>query len=413
MFNAAPPRADPMVGMPFARTGRARTRPHVGAMLRAHRRWLAGARIGARRANDGAVPLAGAHLEGADLRRADLAGQSLREARLRGAALARARLQGADLRGADLTQANLADADLAGANLTGARLVEANLAGADLSRAVLWSADLTGAHVSGAALGGAELRHAVLLGITWGEGSLQERTAERPAGARLAGARLRGADLAGRDLRGADLTGADLRDADLRGADLRGACLFRARLSGADTAGARLEGADIEQGRTRATRRRSIALPAALTRERRARTRLVEGALIGVLALVAATVWLTVQGPGQDPSPAAQAAPVPPAAARDVAAPRLAVAPPGLVLTGLGATGSWIEARRGGPDGALLAQETIAPGATRRWSPSPPLWIRVGNTDGLAVSLDGRRRALPGGTGNFRISGAGVVRLSD
>jgi uncharacterized protein YjbI with pentapeptide repeats len=387
-------------------------------MLRAHRRWLAGARTGARRANTEALPLAGANLDGADLRRADLTGQCLREARLRSAVLSQARLQGADLREADLTQANLAGADLAGANLTGARLVEANLAGANLSRAVLWSADLTGAHVSGAALGGAELRNAVLLGITWGEGSMQERTAERPAGARLAGAALRGADLAGRDLRDADLTGADLRDADLRDADLRGACLFRAQLGGAAMAGARLEGADLEQAELEVApsggpRRRLLALPPALTRERRARSRLVEVALGAALVLVAATIWIAMKG-AEDPSAGGDAAAgLPPGAALNVSGPQAGTQGPVVALAGEWPTGSWIEVRRGGRRGELLFQGTLWPGVTRRWSTPPPLWIRVGNTDALAVEVDGRRRALRGGTGNFLISETGVVRLPD
>jgi hypothetical protein len=127
-------------------------------------------------------------------------------------------------------------------------------------------------------------------------------------------------------------------------------------------------------------------------------------------------VWLALQQPVDDPAPPTARPPAPPpAAAVPVATPAPAPAParPAIALTGLAPSGSWIEVRRGGEAGERLFQGVLAPGVTRRWSPTPPLWVRVGNTDALTASVGGRRRALPGGTGNFRVSTAGVARLSD
>lgn len=394
----------------------ARDRPRAerpGAMLRAHRRWLRGARGGIR-ANRTGAPLAGADLHDADLRRADLTGENLRGANLRGARLSRARLGGADLSHANLTWANLSGAMLSGAVLTGARLAEANLSGANLSRAVLRSADLTGAHLAGAVLDGADMAQATLLGTTWGDGPRAPAAADASEPARLAGASLRGAMLAGFDLSHADLTGADLEGADLRGADLRGACLFRARLAGALLEDADLEGADLEGADLRDTgftapegpppRRSGAAerVVAWLTRDRPELRVPVAAALIALVVGmgVGAAALLPDMVGGGDRAPAAAAA-----------GPAPAPAPAGIVLRGRAPEGSWVEVRRGGGAGPLLFVGTLAPGESRRWDEDARLWVRVGNTDGLRVAVAGRPRPLRGGTGNFRVAADGVRRL--
>ncbi|HLZ40044.1 MAG TPA: pentapeptide repeat-containing protein [Candidatus Sulfotelmatobacter sp.] len=101
--------------------------------------------------------IAGARLNGANLRCA-LAPEAF---------LAGADLSGADLSGADLTGVNLRGAKLAFADLHGANLIEADLQDADLSSANLTDvdffstdlsrADLIGAHLSGAKLNVADL----------------------------------------------------------------------------------------------------------------------------------------------------------------------------------------------------------------------------------------------------------------
>ena len=136
-------------------------------------------------------------------------------------------LQDAYLRGADLEAADLQDANLRGANLRGANLQDADLRGADLQDAYLRGADLQDADLQDANLRGANLR-----------------------GADLQDAYLRGADLQDADLRGADLRGADLQDADLQDADLRGADLQDADLQDADLRDANLRDANLRRART-------------------------------------------------------------------------------------------------------------------------------------------------------------------
>ena len=107
-----------------------------------------------------------------------------------------------NLEGAHLNDANLTRANLRGANLEGA-----NLNDADLTRANLEGANLEGAHLEGAHLNDADLTRANL------------------RGANLRGAYFHDADLTGADLRGANLEDASLRGADLEDANLRGANL--------------------------------------------------------------------------------------------------------------------------------------------------------------------------------------------
>jgi len=76
-------------------------------------------RFPAARAGDGGFPLA---FGAAQLAGADLQGRDLRGAPLAGADLRAANLRGADLRGADLRWALLDGADLTGADLRGALL---------------------------------------------------------------------------------------------------------------------------------------------------------------------------------------------------------------------------------------------------------------------------------------------------
>ena len=120
-------------------------------------------------------------------------------------------LAGIHLCGANLLRANLQDADLRDANLQ-----DANLLGANLQDAHLWSANLQDAHLWSANLQGADLLGA----------NLQD--------AGLLGANLQDAFLLGANLQDAGLLGANLQDAHLRDANLQGAFLLRANLQGAD-----------------------------------------------------------------------------------------------------------------------------------------------------------------------------------
>jgi WD40 repeat protein/uncharacterized protein YjbI with pentapeptide repeats len=131
--------------------------------------------------------LAGAHLEGEDLRgvrlpAADLSGAGLGGCDLTETCLPGARLDGADLRGAlaagaDLTAASLEESSLQRADLSRACLCRANLPGADLRESILDDTDLSGACLAACDLTGAsgdrscfataDLRHVRLGASVW------------------------------------------------------------------------------------------------------------------------------------------------------------------------------------------------------------------------------------------------------
>jgi uncharacterized protein YjbI with pentapeptide repeats len=133
--------------------------------------------------------LAGIHLKGADLTKANLARATLTKADLFMATLTGAYLGGATLTEADLGGATLTEADLGGATLTKANLFMATLPKADLGRATL-----TGAYLSGATLTKANLFMATLTEANLAKATLAEANL---AGATLTKARLENADLSG------------------------------------------------------------------------------------------------------------------------------------------------------------------------------------------------------------------------
>jgi uncharacterized protein YjbI with pentapeptide repeats len=157
----------------------------------------------------------GVHLEGADLRGADLGRAKLHQAHLEGANLRAAHLEGADLRDAHLERAILHQAHLEGANLFKAYLKRALLTFAHLEQA-----HLREAHLEEAALS------VVYLRSTTGD----HRRTELQESVAPTGAHLEGADLRGAHLEGSWLIGVRLDDADLSGAHLDGAHLEEAHL---------------------------------------------------------------------------------------------------------------------------------------------------------------------------------------
>lgn len=133
---------------------------------------------------------------------------------------------------------------------------------------------------------------------------------------------------------------------------------------------------------------------------------------IGGIGAVLVLLWL---GGGGDetatPPPVAPAARPPAAAPPATTAPARPPAPPPgvrLRVTGAGDQGSYLEVRRGGPDGEALYVGTVAPGATESWRSPGPLWIRVGWTPSLRATVNGRAVALEGGTANFLVTRGGV-----
>jgi uncharacterized protein YjbI with pentapeptide repeats len=145
-------------------------------------------------------------------------------------------LAGANLDGIDLRESHMPDANFAGASLQEAWLYadfleHANFAEADLQRANLFAAKLKGANLRRADLRAASMERVVLDGASLSSADLR--------GSYLGFASLRYADLTDADLESANLQGADLTDADLTGANLKGAQLKDAKLQGANLAGAR------------------------------------------------------------------------------------------------------------------------------------------------------------------------------
>jgi uncharacterized protein YjbI with pentapeptide repeats len=212
----------------------------------------------------------GAHLQGRDLRYADLEQTKLFNADLRGADLRNARLVGADLSGANLnpkehitllhqlrgTQKSeniahvlesgdfeptqLDGARLAGANFQGATLILASMVGTDLQGANLDGLELTGANLSRAQLSGARLSGGELSRVKLDGAVLRNTHLE---GAMLDHASLAGAIMSQVSAPAASFANADLQGAQLAEANLRGAVFLDARLIGSDLRRAHLQGA--------------------------------------------------------------------------------------------------------------------------------------------------------------------------
>ncbi|MEM8782500.1 MAG: pentapeptide repeat-containing protein [Planctomycetota bacterium] len=184
--------------------------------------------------------LAGAHLEGANLRKAKLSGLNLNGIHLQGADLFYADLSGAFLGGANLDNSSLSYARLIKTNFK-----EAQLNGAALNHVFAQRAIFTEAH-----LRGADLESASLQSACFHEAQAQGATLNN---ARLHGARLSNAQLQETDWYNAHLVGVDMREANLQGsildASLEGANLSRSKLQGAwvssSLQGANLCGAEI------------------------------------------------------------------------------------------------------------------------------------------------------------------------
>jgi hypothetical protein len=83
-----------------------------------------------------------------------------------------------------------------------------------------------------------------------------------------------------------------------------------------------------------------------------------------------------------------------------------------LVLTGAGAAGSWVRVARGGPDGPVAWEGTIAAGRRVRVPVSGTLSMRVGWAPSLRVSLGGRAVPLRSGTGDYLVTRTRVTPAS-
>ena len=84
----------------------------------------------------------------------------------------------------------------------------------------------------------------------------------------------------------------------------------------------------------------------------------------------------------------------------------------GLVLTGTGSDGSYVQVRRSDSGGTVVYEGTLSSGTSVRLAVSQPLWMRVGWTPRLQVTLGGQPVALSGGTADFTVTRAGVRAAS-
>src|SRR5262245_27922860 len=132
---------------------------------------------------------------------------------------------------------------------------------------------------------------------------------------------------------------------------------------------------------------------------------------VGAILLLGVLAWVGVTGSHRSSPPQPQqSAAAGPGASQPRARPPAPAPPPRPVLavTGLPPAGSYMEVRRGGAEGPLLYQGTVAPGTSRRWGLVRPVWMRVGWTPSLRLRIGRRAVLLSGGTGNFTVSRSGA-----
>jgi hypothetical protein len=161
-----------------------------------------------------------------------------------------------------------------------------------------------------------------------------------------------------------------------------------------------------------------------LARRRRSEVHLLWLAIGGVMGL-GLLVWMgvgdtTPETPPLPPSDNAAVAPAAPGpAAPAIAAPANTGPARGeapqrltIVLSGIGGSGSYVEVRGKDAEGREVFRGTLEAGAERTFTVSRGLWVRSGNTDGLAISVNGRRYELAGGVADFQVTAGGVERVT-
>jgi hypothetical protein len=150
---------------------------------------------------------------------------------------------------------------------------------------------------------------------------------------------------------------------------------------------------------------------------RRSEAQLLWLAIGGSIA-VALLVWVGADnGERSTPIPAAPTVSASVAAPPAVSAAALSAGPSAsaasgrvtLSATGVeGTNGSYLMVRRGGPGGPTIFEDTIPAGTTRTFGDGRRLWVRVGWTPGIALSVDGEPESTPAGTLNFLVTPEGL-----
>lgn len=83
-----------------------------------------------------------------------------------------------------------------------------------------------------------------------------------------------------------------------------------------------------------------------------------------------------------------------------------------ILLRGTGA-GSWVQVRGGDENGREVYRGTLSDGQERRFGVQRGLWVRIGNTGGLDLEVDGEEQTVTGGVADVLITPDGLQQLAE
>jgi cytoskeletal protein RodZ len=175
------------------------------------------------------------------------------------------------------------------------------------------------------------------------------------------------------------------------------------------------ESRELDRGaRTRRKSRRQGRAETPGGSRRRTEVRLLWLAIGGVMA-TALLLWMGAINGRQSPGPT-----VPPpeqtvtAAALDATAtaPLLPETPAEdrfvIAMTGGSTNGSWLQVQALHRGGKVLYEDLLGPGESISFKVRRSLWVRVGNTAGVTVAVDGAAQTIEGGTSDFLVTRDGL-----
>jgi hypothetical protein len=79
-----------------------------------------------------------------------------------------------------------------------------------------------------------------------------------------------------------------------------------------------------------------------------------------------------------------------------------------IAMTGSGTTGSWLQVQALHRGGKVLYENVLAPGESIGFKVLRSVWVRVGNTAGVSISVEGVQQSLDGGTSDFLVTKNGL-----
>jgi hypothetical protein len=96
------------------------------------------------------------------------------------------------------------------------------------------------------------------------------------------------------------------------------------------------------------------------------------------------------------PSPEGESDAPPPAPSEPTPAPPPPAEPVTVAIEGKGPLTSWVQIRRDGAAGDVVFEGIFTDGVRRQWTTDERLWLRVGDTEGIVLTVDGEAQALDG-----------------